>query len=71
MMKMKNIQHFELIMTYSSIPSTEYQLNIHSTKFRNCLFITKITRIIYYKNLVLYGSKCSNLLFSMNHAKCN
>ena len=53
---MKDPQQVELITNYSSIYSTEHQLNIRSKIFHNCLLITKITKIIYYKNLSLYGS---------------
>ena len=41
MIMKKNPQQVEMIMTYSSISSTEHQLNIHSKSFRNCLLITK------------------------------
>ena len=48
-------QQVELIMTHSSISSIEQQLNFCSKNFYNCLLIMKITKIRYYKNLVLYG----------------
>ena len=49
----KNLQQVEL--THNSISSTELQLNIHSKIFNNCLLIMKITKIICYNNLSLYG----------------
>ena len=41
MMMTKNPQQVEMILTHSSIPSTEHQLNIRSKNFYNCLLITK------------------------------
>ena len=52
---MKRPQQVEVIMTHSSISSTE-QLNFHTKFFCNSLLTMKIMKIICYKNLALYGS---------------